>query len=107
MRQEVVGLEALQNLAAALYGQRDPIPPLASQQPLRFYMEGNQYVLALRLTGVPSGAIDLTRRGDELRVRIGNFKRAIALPRYVAGLQPTWASIEGDHLKVVFEEAAR
>ncbi len=106
MRQEVVGLDALQNLAATLYGEQDPTPPLSDQQPLRFYMEGNQYVLALRLTGVPGGAIDLTKRGDELRVRIGNFKRAIALPQYVAGLEPTWASIEGDHLKVVFEEAA-
>jgi len=105
MRREVVGVEALQTLATEIYGETDPIPPLADEQPLRFYVEGKRYMLALRVAGVPGGTVELERHGDELRVRLGRFRRTLALPQYLAGLNPTWAQVEGDYLKVAFEQA--
>ncbi len=105
MRREVVGVEALEALATAIYGESDPVPPLADEQPLRFYVEGKRYMLALRVTGVPGGTVKLERHGDELRVRLGRFRRTLALPQYLAGLDPAWAQVEGEYLKVAFEQA--
>ena len=105
MRREVVGVEALEALATAIYGEADPVPPLADEQPLRFYVEGERYMLALRVTGVPGGTVELERQGDELRVRLGRFRRTLALPQYLAGMDPAWAQVEGEYLRVAFEQA--
>ena len=77
----------------------------APHAPLRFYVEGERYILALRVTGVPGGTVELERQGDELRVRLGRFRRTLALPQYLAGLDPAWAQVEGEYLKVAFEQA--
>ncbi|MBC7237734.1 MAG: ArsA family ATPase [Chloroflexi bacterium] len=104
MRQEVVGLEALGALAETLYGERDPTEPLATEQPLRFYMEDHRYMLALRIPGVSGGSVELSKQGDELYVRLGRLRRSLVLPQYLAGMQPTWARVEGNVLKVAFED---
>lgn len=104
MPREVVGLDELEGLSGHLYGDRDPIRPLSSEQPLHFLAEDGHYVLALRVTGVTGSAIELEKRGDELRIKLGQFRRSLALPRYLASLQPTWARVEGDHLRIAFEE---
>jgi arsenite-transporting ATPase len=104
MRQAVVGLDALNDLGAQLYGGADPVPRLSAEQPLRFYLENGRYVLALRVAGVAAGTVDLEKRGDELRVRLGSFRRVLALPQYLAGLQPAWARLEGQDLLIAFEE---
>jgi arsenite/tail-anchored protein-transporting ATPase len=104
MRREVVGIDELERLSRQLYGDRDPIPPLSHEQPLRFYMDGQRYILALRVVGVAGGAVDLEKRGDELYVKLGHFRRTLVLPQYLVGLQPTWAQVEGDFLKIAFEE---
>ena len=104
MRHEVVGLRDLESLAQQLYGERDPVPPLSDEQPLRFYVDGQHYILALRVAGVEGGSVELEKRGDELSIKLGRFRRSLVLPQYLAGLQPAWAQVEGDHLKVAFEE---
>lgn len=106
---EVVGLPALEALAEQLYAQggepvEDAVPPLASEQPLQFATEGGRHVLLLRVTGVPAGEVELEKLGDELRVRLGTFRRTLVLPQYLAGLQPAWASVQGNQLKIAFEE---
>jgi arsenite/tail-anchored protein-transporting ATPase len=103
-RREVVGIEELDALSRQLYGERDPMERFSSEQPLRFYMEGKRYMLALRVTGIAGGAVELEKQGDELRIRLGHFRRSLALPQYLAGLQPAWAQVEGDYLKIAFEE---
>jgi arsenite-transporting ATPase len=104
MRQEVNGCEQLAALASQLYGDVDPTISLSTEQPLRFYLEGGRYMLALRVSGVAGGNIQLESRGDELHVRLGTFRRSLILPQYLAGLKPTWARLEGDYLKIAFEE---
>ena len=105
LREEVIGVEALESLANQIYADVDPVAPLSSEQPLRFYPEDGRYILALRVTGVSGGAVDLEKRGDELRIKLGTFRRTIVLPQYVAGMQPSWARVEGGHLKIAFTDA--
>jgi arsenite-transporting ATPase len=103
-RQEVTGIDQLQELAQTIYGAMDPVKRLSEAQPLRFELSNGKYILSVRLVGVHGKDIDLEKRGDELRVQIGKFQRSIILPQYVAGMQPTSASLDGGWLKVLFEE---
>jgi len=103
-QQEVSGIGALQELAQAIYGDKDPGRRLSDAQPLRFELKNGHYTLSLRLAGVRGKEIELERHGDELRVKIGKYQRSIVLPQYVVGLQPTSASLDAGWLKVIFEE---
>lgn len=101
---EMVGLQRLAELGRRVYGERDPIQTLASEQPMRFYVENGRYMLSLRIPGVTSGQVDLAKRGDELQIKLGRFRRTLALPQYLVGLQPAWARLEGNSLQIAFED---
>jgi arsenite-transporting ATPase len=103
-KQEVTGIKHLQILADSLYGEKDPVKRLSEVQPLRFDLNEGQYTLSLRLIGVQGHQINLEKCGDELRVQVGNQRRTIALPQYIAGLKPASASLDGGYLKIVFKE---
>ncbi len=105
-RHEVVGVAALRELAAELFGEVDPASRLSDVQTLRFYAEGERQLLALRVTGVPAGEVGLEKQGNLLRVRLGQLRRSIILPDYLAGLQPAWARLADGELQVAFEEPA-
>ncbi len=104
MRREVVGVEALAELARGLYGALDPVAPLSEEQPLRFSTENGHYILSLRLAGVEAGAVELEKDGNELHVRLGRFRRSLILPQVLATLEPAWAAVEGQELRVAFRE---
>jgi len=103
-RREVVGVDALLQLAQDLYHDLDPGQSLSNEQPLRFEMRNGQYLLILRLAGVETGAVDLSKDGDQLHVRLGSFRRTLTLPQVLAALEPAWAAIEAHELRVAFRE---
>jgi arsenite-transporting ATPase len=105
-RREVVGTEALLALAHDTYEELDPSKSLSSEQPLRFEMQNGSYLLILRLAGVETGTVDLSKDGDQLHVRLGHFRRTLTLPQVLAALEPAWAAIEGQVLRVAFREPA-
>ena len=105
-RREVVGVHALLQLAQDLYHDLDPGQSLSNEQPLRFEMRNGQYLLILRLAGVETGAVDLSKDGDQLHVRLGSFRRTLTLPQVLAALEPAWAAIEARELRVAFREPA-
>jgi arsenite-transporting ATPase len=102
--QEITGLEQLGRVAQATYGDTDPVPRLSVANPVQFHYDKGKYTMSLRLVGVHGNQIDLEKRGDELSVHVGKYQRSIVLPQYVAGLQPTSASLDGGCLRVVFQE---
>jgi arsenite-transporting ATPase len=104
MRQEVTGIPSLQLLAEQLYEGKDPVKPFSEAQALRFDLKDGVYTLSLRLVGVQGSDINLEKYGDELRVKIGRYKRTITLPQYLVGRTPTSASIDEGYLKIVFKE---
>ncbi len=103
--QEVVGVKALEALAEALF-TFDPVPPLSKERPLRFFVQDGRHILALRAPGLSAGAVELEKEGGDLHIRLGSFRRSIALPQYLGGLRPSWARLEGNDLLVAFEEPA-
>jgi len=101
--QEVVGLAMLRRMAEAIYGEEDPAQVfyLGTRQEVR-QREGG-YDLRLPLPFAQRSAVQLTRIGDELIVRLGNQKRNIILPRALLSLEVQKATFEGDELVLAFE----
>lgn len=101
-RNEMVGIEDLTRLGEELYGDKDPTERFYAKTPLSFRKRNGKYVMTLQTPFITKEDIDLSKSGDELIVRIGNYKRHVLLPRSIAGKDPTGAKLDGDKLTVTF-----
>lgn len=81
---EMVGVDKLELLAASLFAESDPGQIFFVGQTQQILEEGNDYVLKLPLPHVELNKVKLTKRGDELFISIGNFKRELLLPAVLA-----------------------
>jgi anion-transporting ArsA/GET3 family ATPase len=90
------GMAGLQPLAHAL--GRDAIDA-AGRAPIGESYQGTP-ALVVDLPGLPRGALALTLSGDELVVRVGQYRRHILLPDALRGTASIRATREGDLLIV-------
>lgn len=93
---EPVGEPALAELGAAMYGEADPFAPHAVEPPLR--MSADELTLAL--PGAERGDVDLARKGDELIVTAGPYRRILALPAALARRRISAAELRDGVLRV-------
>jgi arsenite-transporting ATPase len=101
-RREMVGVKALRALARKVFGRRDPSTVFFRDKAFEFAKDGAGYSLTIRTPFLESNEIDVIKDGDELILRIGSFKRFVALPRRVAALEPEGAALEDGVLRVTF-----
>jgi len=101
-RREVVGLRELGRLARSVFKGKDPAAVFFSEKAFEFAKEDGRMVLSIHAPFLKPGEVDLIKNVDELIVRVGSFKRFVALPRRVAALEPGEARLEGGYIKVVF-----
>jgi arsenite-transporting ATPase len=82
---EVVGLDALRQLALDCFGEEDP-GQIFYEGVVQEVVEGEDDVFLLRLPMpfVEGGSVRLRKRGDEMFITIGNFKREMILPNVLA-----------------------
>ena len=82
---EMVGLAALSQLAADCFGDRDPgdVYYQGMLQEINELEDGG-YQLRIPLPFVTSSNVRLRKRGDEMFITIGNFKREMILPTVLA-----------------------
>jgi arsenite-transporting ATPase len=103
---EMVGLRRLDEVAAAVYGERDPAAVLAHAKPMRVTKEeGGGYALRLDLPFTEHGDLDVLRKGEELYVRVGSFKRNVLLPQALQSLEVVAATLRAGTLVVQFAPA--
>ncbi len=100
--QEVVGLAMLQRMAEAIYGEEDPAGVFYRGARQRIEQTEEGYRLRLLLALAEHEAVQLTRIGDELIVRLGNQKHSIILPRALWSLEVQKASFEEGDLVLAF-----
>lgn len=102
---EVVGIEALQKLADDCFGFSDPSGVLYRGQ-LQEIVENDDdtFSLILNLPFVRGDDIKLRKRGDELFITVGNFKREMILPTVLAKRKTGGAKLENGRLEVKFVE---
>jgi arsenite-transporting ATPase len=103
---EVIGLEALAQLAADIWGEQDPTQIFFQGQTQELVKRGDQYILRLPLPHIEMGKVEMVKKGDDLIVEVGNFKRNIALPTVLAPLDATVARMVNSALEVTFVQPA-
>ena len=98
----MVGLDLLVELGEEVYGDRDGTEILHRDEPMRVRKRGTSYVLSLRLPFVDKSDLDVYRKGEELHVRVGSYKRNLVLPQTLQRLEVKDASFVEDRLEVRF-----
>jgi len=99
---EVLGLERLAEMGRRLFAGEDPARVLHLQPSYRFLRRNGTDQVRLHLPFVQKEEVDLTKVGEELIIRIGNFRKNVILPRSFALQTPQGARLEGEELVVDF-----
>jgi arsenite-transporting ATPase len=101
---EPVGLEALAAVAEVLYssGVSDPLVVPAGSPPLSVERSGEEFVLEVRLPLADRKDVDLARRGDDLVLSVGGYRRFLSLPSALRRCVVVGASLRDGRLRVRF-----
>ena len=103
---EVLGRQRLEDLAHVLYADgEDPAAVTRTEKPYTFGKENGVYEVRIHLPFAAKAEVGLFKKGDELVVEIGTFRRHIGLPRSMATLLPAHARLEHEVLTVEMKEA--
>ena len=103
---EVLGMRRLEELAGVLYAEdEDPSAVTRTEKPYSFEKNDGLYEIRVLLPFATKGEVELFKKGDELVVQIGTFRRHIGLPRAMAGLAPSRAKLDSKVLTVEMKEA--
>lgn len=101
---EPVGLGPLREFASLLYFEADPSTPCHHGDVLSLRREEVGMVLSLPLPLADRNDVGLVRRGHELYVTLGNYRRAVLLPDALHGRRVIDAVVRGGKLNVVFSD---
>jgi arsenite-transporting ATPase len=101
--EEVVGFEALARLASDCFGNEDP-GAIFYEGTLQEIVELEDGGLRLRLPipFVTGSDVRLRKRGDEMFITIGNFKREMILPAVLAKRKTAGGSLQNGMLEINF-----
>ncbi|HEY1350827.1 MAG TPA: TRC40/GET3/ArsA family transport-energizing ATPase [Ktedonobacteraceae bacterium] len=99
---EILGVEKLGELAREIFGDSDPTQVFYRGPVQEVTREGNTYVLRLPLPHVEMDKVVMTKKGDEMIVEIGNFKRDITLPTVLANQEAVRARFVNKALEIHF-----
>jgi arsenite/tail-anchored protein-transporting ATPase len=99
---EPVGLAELSAFAAELYAEDDPFRSPAAEEPIDLRRFDDRVELRLALPFAERGDINLSRRGDELVVTVGSYRRLLALPSSLQHSPVAGASLRGGALVVTY-----
>ena len=97
---EMYGLEALAALAEDLFDDEDPLRVFFQGAAHDIVKSNGGYEVVLNLPLVDKKSVDLSKKGTELLIRIGGYKRNVLLPDSMVSLRAAGAKIEGDKLRV-------
>jgi arsenite-transporting ATPase len=99
---EMIGVRLLDKLGADLYGDHDPSSVLYQDEPVKIRKRGEGYVLSLRLPFTAKTDLDLMRKGEDIHVKVGPYRRTFMLPTVLARLDIADATFEDGRLNIAF-----
>jgi len=97
---EMFGLEALGALSEDVFEEAEPLEVLFRGATHDIVKNGGGYDVVFQLPLVEKRSVDLSKKGAELMVKVGNYRRNILLPDALARLSAAGASFEEAALKV-------
>jgi arsenite-transporting ATPase len=99
---EIIGISQLGKLADVMFGDEDPTQIFYRGQIQEVTRQGDAYILRLPLPHVEMDKVLMTKKGDEMIIEIGNFKRDITLPSVLANQEATLARFVNNALEIHF-----
>lgn len=99
---EILGVEKLGELAQQVFGDEDPTRIFHQGPVQEIKREGDLYILRLPLPHVEMDKVVMTKKGDEMIVEIGNFKRDITLPSVLINHEAVRARFVDKALEIHF-----
>ena len=105
--QEMVGFELLERMGEEVYGDQDGTAIMHVDNPIVVKKRGSFYVLSMHLPFAERGNLDIHRKGEELYIRVGSYKRNLILPQALQRLEVKQARFVDDGLEVRFAEKER
>jgi len=103
---EILGIPQLGELAQVIFGDTDPTCVFYRGAIQEVTRQGDTYVLRLPLPHVEMDKVVMTKKGDEMIVEIGNFKRDITLPALLVNQEATVARFVNKALEIRFNAPA-
>jgi arsenite-transporting ATPase len=103
---EMYGLEALRALADDVFDGVDPLAVLFHGATHEIEKNGEGYDVVFNLPLAAKEDVDLSKRGAELFVRVGNYRRNVLLPDSIARFGAAGASVEEGQLRVRLRDDA-
>ena len=104
---EMVGVSLLEEMGNEVYGDLDAAEILYRDEPIRVRKRGTGYVMTIRLPFASRDDMDIHRRGEELFVRVGAYKRNLILPQSLKRMTVREANFAGDQLEILFGREPR
>jgi arsenite-transporting ATPase len=102
--QEVIGLEALHQMAWALFGDDNPARLYYPGQAYTITQQEAGYILKVPLPFATREEISVLRNGEELIIEVGSRRRNFILPRALRELKIGSASFHDQALNIHFED---
>jgi arsenite-transporting ATPase len=104
---EPLGLDALGSFAATTYGAvddgADPLEVSATIDPLNVErVSSDEFVMSMRLPHADRDEVALVRKGDDLVVTVGRYRRVLALPSALRRCMVDGAALRDGALRVRF-----
>jgi len=99
---EIIGITQLGELGQAVFGNTDPTQVFYRGPIQEVTRQGDTYVLRLPLPHVEMDKVLMTKKGDEMIIEIGNFKRDITLPAVLANQEAKVARFVNKALEIHF-----
>jgi arsenite/tail-anchored protein-transporting ATPase len=104
---EMVGVERLRELSAALYDGTDPTKFFYRGRPYSVVRDNGTFLVSVDLPFTEKQNIHLSRHGDELVIDLGTWRRTLVLPRILVDAPTESARFEEGTLKIRFGTPAR
>jgi arsenite-transporting ATPase len=100
---EPVGVAALGALAETTYREADPLALFDSPDPLTVErVNSDEFVMSIGLPHAERHEVELVRKGDDLVVTVGSYRRALALPSALRRCVVDGAALRDGRLRVRF-----
>ncbi len=104
MDQEIIGKDLLFEISKKIYGAKDPTKLFLSKKPITIHKVDGGFDMFLNLPFQKKSDIDLIKNGDELIIKVGNFKRNIILPPTLINYSVESAKFETEQLRISFRQ---
>ncbi|MBN1110411.1 MAG: ArsA family ATPase [Methanomassiliicoccales archaeon] len=100
---EVLGKESLMVLAKQLFGEGDPAEVYTTEKSLEIFNRDGVDMLALRLPFSSKEEVELYKTNDVLIVKVGWYKRSVALPYSLMKKEARKAEFKDGRLLISFQ----